>query len=223
MARAKSTERAEARRRHRAARAAARAAALSEEEQRGEAPERDAPEAAERPARPRLRMPDVVGDVRALPGMFLTRPLLWLPIALMVVAFLLTLTLPEVPDPTLRFLVQFYVTSFLYPQATLAMFLGGFLAPRAAYLVGLLIGLINGALVAALLILRPAFLGGTGVETSVVLQLFVFAAIFGLIVGAFAAWYRDFLRQSSQRRRASLEARAREKRRDARRATRPGR
>ena len=224
MARAKSTERAEARRRHRAAQAAARAAALAEEERRGEALEQEATEAPERPARPGLRIPDLAGDLRALPGMFLTRRLLWLPIALMLVAFPLALALPTVTDPTLNLLIQFYVGSFLVPQAMLAMFLGGFLAPRAPYLVGLLIGLINGALLIALFFFTPAGATLPGVDnTAAAVQLLAVPTVFGLIVGAFAAWYRDFLRQSSQRRRAALEARAREKRREAKRATRPGR
>ena len=222
MARAKSTERAEARRRYRASQAAARAVAPSEDDESH--PDEDAEPSSQRSSRPAFRLPDVRSDLRALPGLFRARPLLFVPIALMLVAFALVFV-PLPADPTIRFVVQFYISSFLYPVAILAMFLGGILAPRASYLVGLLIGLINGLLMVALI--------GIGAATSEVLppgqlasgalQLLIIPTVYGLAIGAFASWYRDFLRRSAERRRAVVEARARERRRESRRGTRPAR
>lgn len=223
MARSKSTSRSEARRRHRAAQAAARAAAADREAATPAAAEPE-PEAEPDTSRPALfRLPNVVEDVRSLPGMFRGKPLLFVPIALMVVGFLLALV-PLPDDPTIRFVVQFYVSSFLYP-AIIAMFLGGLLAPRASYLVGLLIGLLNGVLLVALYAIAPGKNAATPPSefASGLLQLFLIPTLYGIAIGTFAAWYRDWMRRSSERRRASLEARARERKREQRRGSRPAR
>ena len=75
-------------------------------------------------------------------------------------------------------------------------FIAGFLAPRASYLVGGLLGLIDGALlpIGLLLtsppasdVLRIDALSGIGSYA-------VTGALFGGIAGWFAGWYRDFLR-----------------------------
>ena len=86
MARAKDTSRAEARRRHR-------------ESQRLDDPELDlveepeAPEAPEPTAAPRpsFRLPDVRGDIAALPSVIGGRPLVLLPFGMLIVAFVLEL------------------------------------------------------------------------------------------------------------------------------------
>lgn len=223
MARSKSTSRSEARRRHRAAQAAARAAAADREAAAVAAadPEPEAEPEARRPAL--FRFPNVVEDLRSLPGMFRDKPLLFVPIGLMLVAFVLVLV-PLPDDATIRFVVQFYVSSFLYP-AIIAMFLGGVLAPRASYLVGLLIGVLNGVLLVALYAIAPGKTAATppGEFASGLLQLFLIPTLYGIAIGAFAAWYRDWMRRSSERRRATLEARARERKREQRRGSRPAR
>jgi hypothetical protein len=223
VARSKSTSRSEARRRHRAAQAAARAAAAEKEPAALETTDAAPGAEPEPPRRTLFRFPNILEDLRSLPGMFRDRPLLFAPIGLMFVAFLLALV-PLPDDATIRFIVQFYVSSFLYP-AIIAMFLGGLLAPRASYLVGLLIGLINGALLVALFAIGPRTAAATppGELASGVLQLFLIPALYGIAIGAFAAWYRDFLRRSGERRRASMEARARDRKRDQRRGSRPAR
>jgi hypothetical protein len=219
LARAKSTQRAEARRRYRAAQAAARASETAETADA--APDEDAAPTTAPSSRPAFRVPDVIGDLRALPGLFRARPLLFAPIALMLLAFALVFV-PLPTDATIRFVVQFYISSFLYPVAILAMFLGGILAPRASYLVGLLIGLINGLLMVALIAIGAASseVLPPGQFASGALQLLIIPTLYGLAIGAFASWYRDFLRRSAERRRANVEARARERRREARRGAR---
>jgi hypothetical protein len=185
----------------------------------------EAEPAAETPRRSSLiRIPNVREDVLALPGMFRSKPLLWAPILLMVVAFALAL-LPLPEDPTIRGLLQFFLSSFLVPTAILPMFLGGVLAPRGSYLVGLLIGLLNGVLLIGVFTLNPTFRASVPAAElpSAAAWSLVIPALYGLAIGAFAAWYRDFLRRSGERRRASLEARARERKREQKRAVRPAR
>jgi hypothetical protein len=222
VARSKSTSRAEARRRHRAAQAAARAAATEELD-----PDQEAsagPDAEPAPRTSLIRIPNVLEDLRALPGMFRSKPLLWAPILLMVVAFGVAL-LPLPSDPTLRGLVQFVLSSFLVPTAILPMFLAGVIAPRASYLVGLLVGLLNGVLVIAMFTLNPTYRAAVPPSElpSAALWSILIAALYGLAIGAFASWYRDFLRRSGERRRTALEARAREKKREQKRVARPAR
>jgi hypothetical protein len=222
LARAKSTRRAEARRRHRAAQAAARAAGTEDDEETStRGPDRAEPETSA--GRPGFRLPDVRGDLLALPATFREKPLLFAPLGLMLLAFLLTF-LPVPTDQTLQFVVTFFISSFLGP-GILAMFLGGVLAPRAPYLVGLLLGLVNGVLLFA----RAAFTvsntnpAAPAALATNALEYIPLLALYGVAIGAFAGWYRDFLRRSGQRRRATMEARARERKRDTRRAARPNR
>lgn len=224
MARSKSTSRAEARRRHRAAQAAARAAASQAEEDDPELDASAAPDAEPAPRTSLIRIPNVREDLLALPGMFRSKPLLWAPIVLMVIAFGVAL-LPLPSDPTLRGLVQFVLSSFLVPTAILPMFLAGVIAPRASYLVGFLVGVLNGILVIAMFTLNPTYQAAVPPSElpTAALWSIVIAALYGLAIGAFASWYRDFLRRSGERRRAALEARARDKKREQKRAARPAR
>jgi hypothetical protein len=190
------------------------------------ADERAEPTAAETPpARTSLfKVPNVREDLRALPVMFRQKRTLWLPVLSMVVGFFLAV-IPQPTDPTARFLWLFYVQSFFAPSAIMAIFLGGIIAPRASYLVGLLLGLINGLLLVAFVLIGPRD-GGVlppGDVGALAVQSFIVPVLYGPLIGAFAGWYRDFLRRSSERRRAALEARARERKREARRAPRTAR
>jgi hypothetical protein len=90
-------------------------------------------------------MPDVRADVRALPQVFLSRRLMWLPLLLLGVGFALMLVTPglstEIQGITVLFLQFFFV-----PPALFTFFIAGFVAPRASYLVGLIYGLLAGVL-----------------------------------------------------------------------------
>jgi hypothetical protein len=95
-------------------------------------------------------------------------------------------------------------------------FIGGFLAPRASYLVGAILGLIDGILWALLGFLVPGSTvtaDGT-VETTgsplTVADAVVFvliAMVVGVLAASFAAWYRNFLRNSQERARQNRIAR----------------
>lgn len=215
LARAKNTERSAARRR---ARAAARAA--------GQEPEEEvAPETlVQEPRPPLFTPPRVREDLRALPGMFRTRRALWIPVIILLVGFVATFAFYRDMVPAeLAGPVEMYIQFFFFPQALFTFFLAGFLAPRASYLVGLLLGLFNAALW-AILIFGLGVAIEPGIDPYVVASNFLLIGVlYGTLAAAFAAWYRNFLRRMSDRgraRRAELEARERARRRDERRTAR---
>lgn len=226
MARAKNTTRAEARRRYRLS----QASDTSASGQVGASDDGTAvAETAGTPERGRLfRLPDVRGDIRALPGMLLSRKALWIPFILVIAAFLVGMAgnrqlLPTAISDFGAILVQLV----LPPQALLAYFIAGFLAPRGSYLIGLLLGLLAGPLYG--IWYWDAFqaqLLQEGVATSLeqILILSTFQGIlFGTLAAAFASWYRRFLRTSQERARANRVAReqqARIRQREAERTAR---
>ena len=187
-------------------------------------PAEEAAEPAPEPRQPLFTPPRFREDVRLLPEIFRTRRALWIPVILLIVGFFATLAfyrgwLPEsVAGP-----VELYIQFFFFPQALFTFFLAGFLAPRASYLVGFLLGLLNGVLWAILIVglgiaviaeMDPLLVAG---------NFLVIGVVYGTLSAAFAAWYRNFLRRMSNRSRASRaqrEAQERARRRDERRAQR---
>lgn len=220
MARAKNTSRAEARKR---TRDIERAQLVAEDEQLEDDSDESATEApAPRPAL--FQIPNVLADIRALPSIFRTRRLLWLPFGLVVIGFILALVIYGLPAD-LQPWIALYLQFFFVPQGLFAYFIAGFLAPRASYLVGLILGVLSGAFYGiAIVATLPA---GSDVPLndaalSVVSYLFT-GAVLGTFAGGFAAWYRNFLRNMQQnggKRRADKEAQERAKRRNARQESR---
>jgi hypothetical protein len=227
LARAKNTSRATARRRTRAAtREEIEASELEEEAiDEGAAP-------AEQPRRPMFKMPDFREDLRLLPQILTSRRLMILPPLMLVVGFVLTylLAIGSLPEGVVD-IAWMYIYVFFVPPALLTYFIGGFLAPRGSYLVGLLLGLLSGALLSLLLFTTTVGYGvGEGGETGLVIvpeeARLTFAlgylgtgAAYGTFAAAFASWYRDFLRRMQEQgraRRADREAQERVKRRDQR-------
>ena len=160
MPRAKRTNRAEARRRYRASVAepiddttdettAEPAAAPTSAARKTQA--EPAPRAGERPSlsyafRAAFRPLTLGDDLRYLPKLLVDRSV-WLPILLTVaagVAFAVT----EGGNA----LIAIVATYFVAPPALGSVFIGGFLAPRASYLVGLIVGFVS-AVVASVIIL----------------------------------------------------------------------
>lgn len=213
MARAKNMHRAAARRRHRdelRANTLADDAYLDNDD-----PVEDravAAESAPRPARTGIAgmfsRPDVRGDLKALPRMLLTEKRLWIPFVLLLVGFGIDAgyfwgALPA----DLANVAILAFTLILSPQALFVPFIAGFLAPRGAYLVGAIVGLIDGILV-ALLFNGPipkersaGVLASSGLSD--ILAIFVVAILFATAAAAFASWYRRFLRQSQERAKAN--------------------
>jgi hypothetical protein len=251
LARAKNTDRAEARRRFREARAAelatlrANANANADDDETamdpvtGRAIPREAvdEEAPKRPMRPAFKLPNIRRDLADLPRLFSERRLLYVPFVLLLLAFVLGMALTQgaITDPQVTQIIATFVQFTLPPSSLLLFFLGGFIAPRSSYLIGLLLGILDGVLYELLLISTPGvrIVAESNPADTSTIQLtatsivvgIVYAIIIGTVGAAFAAWYRNFLRSSQERARQSRldrEAKARAAQKlEARAAKRP--
>jgi xanthosine utilization system XapX-like protein len=213
LARAKHTQRAEARRRYRAAQAAELEPADAEESDEGPAATSERAPAEAQRSGPLLRMPDIRADLAALPAILRAKPLLWLVAIGMVAALAVGFVASSgtIQDPTLLTIAVFFFQTMLYPPALVPIFIAGFIAPRASYLIGLLFGLLDGILFSALAIAAPGQVSTNDVVSIVGLYL-PLATVSGGVIGGFAAWYRAFLQRSAQRRREAQGAQARKRR-----------
>jgi hypothetical protein len=159
--RAKRTNRAEARRRYRASIGEPiEEEAFDDAEPQGAA-RSSAPKTAgatqQRPSlsyafRAAFRPPNVRDDLRVLPRLLIDRSV-WLPSLLTVaagIAFAVT--------GGGNWLIALIATYFVAPPALGSVFLGGFLAPRASYLVGLIIGFVSAVVASAVILTSSASL-----------------------------------------------------------------
>lgn len=226
MARAKRTERAEARKRYRATQvtdvAAADRDASFEHSSSGRSPSEPPTSLVEfaRRAIGRFHMPDVGADLQAAPAVAREKPLILVPFALLVVGAIVAAVLPRDQVNGAGIASLYVQLAFLQP--TLLFFAVGFLVPRGAYLFGALLGLVASVLFVVLalgLVGMFATLDTMSVTDRVLYSLWqlVQFVLTGAIFGWFASWYRDFLRRSQARSREAAEARKRAQRRDARR------
>ncbi len=213
MARAKRTARADARRRHRVqfapgeapadvadgdevidavppaagpARDPRRAAAATR--QGIGAPERPAPAGGIRNAlRLAFRPLELREDLRLLPRLIAHRAF-WLPVLLAAVnaGALIAFQGREL-------ITQFAMTYFLIPPPIGAIFLAGFLAPRASYLIGLLVGIVTSFLLAIVVAAVPSLFPPGATFGGALVQALLTSPIAGILFAAAAAWYRRFL------------------------------
>ena len=111
----------------------------------------------------------------------------------------------------------------------LAWLIGGFLAPRASYLVGIILGGLTGILWTVVLFANAAvgadLVTSTGDFASTIGTVLLASLILGMFAAGFAGWYRDFLRGMQTRsrdrqvqREADLKAKRAIERQEARRA-----
>lgn len=215
MARAKRTHRADARRRYR------NEQALVEQSDDPDAEEAatSAPSARSTtgpataaPARPGIgnafrgafRPLDVRSDLRALPGL-VRHKALWVPIILTLVSTgLFIVVRPEGRSDVLGVLTVFLYQYFVVTPAIGGVFIAGFLAQRASWLYGILVGLVAAACY-SFLVLR-GFIGVTpttdtqSLARDVVLASFLLSPIVGAFFASTAAWYRRFLSLSNPNR-----------------------
>jgi hypothetical protein len=228
LARAKNTNRAEARRRTREQQRAA-------EDTLDQFDDDAAASAAEaQPAglRGMFKMPDIREDLRTFPQMMAHTPKVWIPFAMLLVSFVLAVLLTQGTTTTgadgkevftssifpagLSGIVSLYVELTLPPTALFVFFIGGFLAPRSSYLVGATLGLVDGILWSLLFVVSPtaevSTVGAnqptpkvTGIGDFV--AIIVVAVVVGILAASFAAWYRNFLRSSQERARQNRAAR----------------
>ena len=236
MARAKRTERAEARRRHRSVVGAPPDLDLDVDEAAEEpspAPARgfgrrraEPAPVARRVAAPPPRtgfMPalrraagpaDIRADLRALPTIAIHSKALWVPLA--VIAAVTALFF--IPGISRNPLVALVGNLALQPPPMILPFLGGMLAPRGAWLVGGIVALANaiayGLLFGVFTNSVQTGLGFTYTMTSdqkvaIILNAIVTSVPFGLLVGAFAGFYRRFLAMSTPPRPAPAKSKRR--------------
>jgi hypothetical protein len=222
LARAKNTGRAEARRRHREE---TRGATVQDDESDDALEPNLAPPAAGG-LRGMFQMPNVREDIRILPGMLAHSPKLWIPFVMLIVAFVLAVLLTQgttAPDGTftsvlpsgVESIASLYVQLTLPPTALFVFFIGGFLAPRASYLVGAILGLVDGILWSLLFLLSPGAqpdAPGRLVQPTDVVAIILVAVVVGILAAGFASWYRNFLRSSQERARQNRAAREQQQR-----------
>jgi signal transduction histidine kinase len=180
--------------------------------------------------RPMFRMPNILSDIRALPGIFRSKPILFLPLVLMLVGLGIYWLLPQL-SADVAGIAGYYIQFFFAPPALFTFFIAGFFAPRASYLVGFVYGLIAAVVwaIAVLSVGVPSLDPSQPPTTNtydpifVVGNMLVIGVLYGTLAAALAAWYRDFLRGIQQRgrdRRAATEITDRAKRRDERQEAR---
>ena len=216
MARAKQTGRAEARRRYRQTTAQTvegdgdeldfgerrpeAAPARPAQAKRGEA------QPAGRPGfttafRQAYRPPHVREDILALPSLVRTRGFL-AAIGMVIVGAAVVLAFPNYTGSRFAWELLVWPGSALAPQLV-----AGFFAPRASYLLGLLVGILQGIVFTIFLTQFSNRLGGVAVTPDQVGNLlsvsFLTGPISGALFAAAAAWYRRFLALSGTGRSAA--------------------
>lgn len=196
MARAKRTDRAEARRRYRAQ--LAESEVLEEEAPAEEAAPAPAPRrgAAPPPGRPSIvhafrasfRQANFREDLAYAPTLVLRTRAVWLPVLLSVAS---AVALVVVGLNTITILLFQY---FAYILPVGALFLAGFLAPRASWLAGVIVGAAATVVLGATL--AAGVLGtelGPDVGPNIIANGLVTSTIGGAFVSSAAAWYKRFL------------------------------
>ncbi len=201
MARAKRTERAAARRRYRAATEPELLEAEAEEEPEAPAPRRPAPPArstsdtvrvgigaALRSSFHPLRVRE---DLAALPSL-VTHRSLWLPILVTIIS-----TVAVVATGGKDVITPFLFAYFVQTPALGGVFLAGFLAPRASWLLGGIVGLVAAVGYVAVLSFVPGAIAPTAPVAAkveeVAIWAFILSPVLGGLFASMAAWYRRFL------------------------------
>lgn len=219
MARAKRTGRAEARRRYRAEVVAreADAAETTETTPRAESTRRPADRGSvgttapsARPGfldglRTAMQPANVRADVVSAPSVLRSNRLLWVPFLIVAVSGAVAL----VPGALDYNIPQLLATTFVFPPPLIAPFVAGLLAPRAAWFFGFLAALLGAVFFAIVVATTPV--PGATFTPEVRLQYIGYAfvsSIFGALVGAFAGFYRRFLRTTGPARQSDRARRA---------------
>ena len=145
-------------------------------------------------------------DVAAVPWIATHTHALWIPVAITIGATVFT-AITGATDTIAALLFTYFV---MFP-AIGSMFIVGFLAPRAAWLLGVIVGLIS-----AVCYIVLGSQGKLPTEIQVQWNLsprdafvtsLIYSALFGAFFAAGAAWYRRFLALSSPNRATSASRR----------------
>jgi hypothetical protein len=182
-------------------------------------------------SRPAFALPDIRADLAALPRVLLGR-WMWIPFAMLLAAFVLVLLLDAgtLPAGAPQDIAGLYVSLTLPPTSLFVFFIGGFLAPRASYLVGAILGAFDAFLYTLLFVVVPSAFSdvqlqeagltsgqpaGEPLTAATLAPLWGIAVLVGILAASFAAWYRRFLRSSQERARANRAMREQEQARKA--------
>ncbi len=205
MARAKRTDRAEARRRYRAALAARRAEPTAEaappsptprttsREERGPAPGPGGRIGLVAAVRLAAAPADIRSDLAYLPTLVRGTKAIWLPSLLLAAITIVFL----VPGAAQNVVVALAFQTFLVPPPMAGPFVAGLLAPRAAWLAGGIVAIVDAALYAGAVLALPETRATIAARPELVVYAVLAAPSFGILVGAFAGFYRRFLRLTS--------------------------
>ena len=214
MARAKRTQRAEARRRYRSEQSLTGPDDADELDAAASAPASRSTSSATQPNAPRqgvgnafraaFRPVDIRSDLRALPQLVRHRAL-WIPAVITLATTVLFIVVrPENRTDILGVLTVFLYQYFVVTPAIGGVFIAGFLAPKASWLYGILVGLVASVCYSFLVV--RGFIGTAptaetqGLARDVVLASFFLSPIIGAFFASTAAWYRRFLYLSNPNR-----------------------
>lgn len=210
MARAKRTARADARRRYRAEHNLPEESLDSDDAiEDGVVPKARSTAAAQGSGSARMslgqafrvsfRPLDIRGDLAALPGIAIRSKALWVPL-LLVIGSTIAFAITKGEDVVTQFMFAYFIQT----PAIGGVFLAGFLAPRASWLLGIIVGLVAATCYAILITTVFAAVVAAspvpGVAQDAILSAFVLSPIMGAFFAAAAAWYRRFLQLSNPNR-----------------------
>jgi hypothetical protein len=147
-------------------------------------------------------------DLAALPWIAVHSNALWLPVLITLIAFGVIIG-TNGSDLSMLFFQYFIAT-----PAIGGVFLAGFLAPRASWLLGAIVGLVAAICYSILVIVFPSTLFHAATPTfeqarEVALVALVMSPLFGALLASGAAWYRRFLRLTAPARASSNDKRPR--------------
>ena len=142
---------------------------------------------------------DIRGDLKALPWIAIHTKALWLP-ALITIGATVAFYLTQGTDIVTRFLFAYFIQT----PAIGGVFLAGFLAPRASWLLGAIVGLLAATCYSILILTVfgavTAAAPTPGLTQEVIFSAFILSPLLGVFFAAAAAWYRRFLALSNPNR-----------------------
>jgi hypothetical protein len=203
VARAKRTQRAEARRRYRAATPDPAMDVLEDDTPADGSSRAKTPQAAKATGTPvRMGFMDAIrtsirpihvrSDIAALPWIALHTKALWLPLLITIAS---TVLLIATQGGTVG---QFLFAYFIQTPAIGGVFLAGFLAPRASWLLGVIVGFVAAVCYSILVLVFPLTIYAAAPPTAdqardVAVSALILSPVIGGFFAAGAAWYRRFL------------------------------
>lgn len=214
MARAKRTERAAARRRYRAATAPEDTGDIAAAGAPPPSTGRTNSSASSRPKstapvgrvgfvdafKLSIRPIHVRPDLEALPWIAIHTKALWLPLLITIAATVFIIATNGSDG-----ISQFLFAYFIQTPAIGGVFIAGFLAPRASWLLGVIVGFVSAACYAILVLFYPTAIYASAPPTAeqardIAISAFILSPVIGGFFAAGAAWYRRFLALSSPNR-----------------------